>query len=63
MKKFYEVVTMFFDDGKVKSSINIIHADEKPENTFEELKRFDVYKDYFSKLAEAKQFKQDALNC
>ena len=38
MKKFYEVVTKFFDDGSVYANSFIVHADEKPESTYEETK-------------------------
>lgn len=62
MKKFYEVVTKFFDDGSVYANSFIVHADEKPESTYEETKHCDIYKDYFTDPVEAENWRQDALN-
>lgn len=62
MKKFYEVVTKFYDNGMVCANSFIIYADKMPKSTFENLKHFDIYKDYFTDPVEAEQYRQNALN-
>lgn len=60
--KFYEVVSEFYDNGMVRANSFIVHADKKPDNTFEELKHCDRYKDYFTDPVEAEEYRQNALN-
>ncbi len=58
--KVYEVITKFFDSGKVKAVMTQIEVDEKPKNTMVENKMCDEYHDYFDTYEEAKKFWQDA---
>lgn len=57
MKKFYEVTSSFYDSGRASAAItNIIEADEKPKDLTKNLKKCDVYIDYFDSEEEAKQY-------
>lgn len=46
--KFYEVTSSFYNDGRAISALtNVVEADEQPQNVIKNLKRCDVYIDYF----------------
>ena len=61
MPKYYEVVSSFYDDGKVISNITkVFEADEKPNDTFSHKRHCDIYHDYFSSLQAAQAFVEDA---
>lgn len=62
MKRFYRVVTAYFDNGKVCASIDAIESDKRPVDTFESLPKYDRYVDYFESKAKAEKWYQDALN-
>lgn len=63
MKTYWCVTTSVYDDGRVVSAItNSIRAVRKPENEAKELKRKDVYHDWFDSKEEADQFVEDAKN-
>jgi len=61
MNTYYEVVSMFYDSGKVTAIINEIRADEKPKNEFYSLGTHDTYRDYFDDLQSAKDWQYGAL--
>lgn len=57
MKTYYCVTTSFDDKGRVTAGItNQIEAEEKPESTFTETRRKDIYNDWFESMEEAKEF-------
>lgn len=58
--KVYEVVSSFFDNGKVAVSLHTYELDQKPENKFVETKRCDRYHDYFTNKNEAYKHYDDA---
>jgi hypothetical protein len=60
MKTYYCVMTGFDDDGTVKASMVSRVCQEKPENTFRELPRKDIYCDWFETEAEAVAFMAEA---
>lgn len=60
---WYCVQSAFYDSGKVKAAIvNTIKAADKPESTYKELKRCDIYAEWYASKEEAEQAIQDALN-
>lgn len=62
MKKFYEVTSSFYDSGRASAAIiNVIEADEKPQDITESLRKCDVYIDYFDSEEEAKQYIKSIL--
>ena len=56
----YEVVSMFFNDGKVKVALHTYELDKKPENRFIETPRCDRYHDFFTCKKEAYKHYEDA---
>jgi hypothetical protein len=63
MKTFYEVVSMYYDNGKVTAFINEIKAENKLDNYSYECGSHDTYHDYFDTLEEAKAFYYDCYYC
>lgn len=59
--KVYEVVSSFFDNGKVTVSLHTYELDQIPENKFVETKRCDRYHDYFTNKKEAYKHYDDAM--
>lgn len=60
MKKFYEVTSSFYDDGRISVAItNVVEAETCPENSYADTKRCDVYVDYFASRKEAEQWVRD----
>lgn len=59
MKKFYCVVSKFFDGGGVKAVLFDILAEKKPINGQVENRLCDEYHDYFDTYDEAKAYQQD----
>ena len=57
--KIYEVVSEFYDNGKVDVMFYRLELDVKPDNKFEERKHCDVYCDYFTNEKEATKFYND----
>lgn len=58
-KKFWMVVSKFFDSGRVKVNVASIEAEDKPENGMVENKMCDEYRDYFDTYEEAKKFARE----
>ena len=56
----YEVVTSFFDNGKVRVALHTYEMDKKPENKCIETSRCDRYHDYFTSKKEAYKHYDDA---
>lgn len=46
--KVYEVVTKYFDNGRVRVAFHTYELDHLPKSRMEELPRCDVYHDYFT---------------
>lgn len=62
LKTFWAVTTAFYDDGRVVSNItDKIQAAIKPEDIYKELKKKDLYIDWFETEAEAREHVQEAL--
>lgn len=61
--KIYEVVSSFFDNGKVSVSLHSYQLDSKPENRFIETKRCDIYHDYFTNKKEAYKHYDECKQC
>lgn len=60
MKTYYCVTTSVNDSGKVLAAItSVVQAVCKPENSFQNLKRRDVYHDWFDDPEEAKKFVEE----
>ena len=57
--KVYEVVSSFFDNGKVSVSFHTYDLDHKPENKIVETKRCDRYHDYFTNKKEAYKYYEE----
>lgn len=57
--KIYEVVSKFYDDGKVEVTFYRLELDVKPCNKFKKRKHCDVYCDYFTNEREAEKFYND----
>ena len=62
MKKYYKVVSEYFDNGKVNAYCEVVYADVKPCDSYESLSKCDRYIDYFTDHAKAEKWLQDALN-
>lgn len=61
MKKYWVVVTTFDDRGKVTANIvDVVDAEQKPEQGYKSTKSKDIYTDYFETLEEAKKFVEEA---
>lgn len=54
MKKYYAVCTSCYDSGRITANlVDTIEAEEKPENTYKETRKCDVYVDWFDSMEEA----------
>lgn len=54
MKKYYAVCSSYYDDGRVIANlVDTIEAEEKPEDTYKETRRCDVYVNWFGSYEEA----------
>lgn len=63
VKTWYAVTSSFYDNGKVRAAItDTINATVKPESAYKELKRCDVYVDYYDTKEAAEQAVKDALS-
>lgn len=59
---WYAVTSSFYDNGKVKAAItDTVRAAQKPESGYKELKRCDVYVDYYPTKEEADKAVEEAL--
>lgn len=57
MKKYYAVCNSYYNNGKVVANlVDVIEAEEKPEDTYKETKRCDVYVNWFESYDEAMNF-------
>lgn len=60
---WYCVTSAFYDSGKVVSNITSVErCMVKPESTYKETKRCDIYCDWFATREEAEAWVKDALN-
>lgn len=63
MKAFYCVTSSFDDRGRVTANITeIIEAEEKPESTYTNTGRKDIYNDWFESEKEAQEFAEQTRN-
>ena len=59
---WYAVTSSFYDNGKVKAAItDTVRTAQKPESGYKELKRCDVYVDYYPTKEEADKAVEEAL--
>lgn len=56
----YEVVTTYYDNGKVARAFHTYEMESKPENRCVEKPKFDRYHDYFTNKKEACKWYDDA---
>lgn len=57
MKKYYAVCNSYYNNGKVIANlVDVIEAEEKPEDTYKETKRCDIYVNWFESYDEAMNF-------
>ena len=57
MKKYYAVCTSCYDNGRITANlVDTIEAEERPENTYKETRRCDIYVDWFDSYNEAMGF-------
>lgn len=57
MKKYYAVCNSYYNNGKVVANlIDTIESEEKPQDTYKETKRCDVYVNWFESYEEAINF-------
>lgn len=57
MKKYYAVCNSYYNNGKVVANlVDVIEAEEKPEDTYKEAKRCDIYVNWFESYDEAMNF-------
>ena len=57
MKKYYALCTSCYDNGRITANlVDTIETEEKPENTYKETKRCDIYVDWFKSYDEAMEF-------
>lgn len=60
MKKYYAVCSSYYDNGKVIANlVDTIEAEEKPEDTYKETRRCDVYVNWFGSYEEAMNYIED----
>lgn len=63
MKKYYCVTSIFDDRGRTTANITeVIEAEEKPENTYTNTRRKDIYNDWFETKEKAEEHKKQILN-
>lgn len=56
MKKYYAVCDSFYDSGKIVSNlVDTIEAEEKPEDSYKQTKRCDIYVEWFDTYEKAMQ--------
>lgn len=61
MKTWWGVVTTFDNNGRVTAAVTrTVRATEKPERSFTETKRKDIYLDWFDSQEEAEEFVAEA---
>lgn len=57
MKEYYGVCSSYYDNGKVIANlVDTVKAEEKPQDTYREAKRCDVYVNWFETYEEAREF-------
>ena len=57
MKKYYAVCNSYYNNGKVIANlVDVIEAEEMPEDIYKETKRCDVYVNWFESYEEAMDF-------
>ena len=57
MKKYYAVCNSYYNNGRVTANlVDVVEAEEKPQDTYKETKRCDVYVNWFESYEEAMEF-------
>lgn len=60
-RRYWEVQSAYYDDGRVIANImKSALYEKKPETRYTELRRCDVYVEYFPSLAAAQQWVRDS---
>lgn len=62
MKTFFKVVSKFYDNGLIKTSLSTVEAMEKPQDNCKETQAADIYETFFDDLAEAQDYLRDCAN-
>lgn len=54
MKKYYAVCSSFYSNGRITANlVDVVEAEEKPEDTYNETRRCDIYVNWFGSHEEA----------
>lgn len=62
MKTFYCVASAFYDDGRcVAGIVDSVKAEKKPQSTFKQGTRADLYCDWFHGKKEAMKFVKETM--
>lgn len=57
MKKYYAVCNSYYDNGKVIAHlVDTVEAEKRPEDTYKETRRYDIYVNWFESYDEAMEF-------
>lgn len=57
MKRYYSVITSFYDNGRATATMGEVReAERKPDNTWRETARRDIYVDWFDSRKKAIEF-------
>ena len=57
MKKYYAVCSSYYNNGKIIANlVDVIEAEEKPQDTYNESKRCDIYINWFESQYEAMDY-------
>ena len=62
MKTFFKVVSKFYDNGRIKTSLSTVVAMEKPQDNCRETQAAYIYVTFFDDLAEAQDYLRDCAN-
>lgn len=56
MKKFYAVCSSYYDDGRATANlVDVVEAEEKPQDSYNQARRCDVYVTWFDSREEAEK--------
>lgn len=57
MKKWYGVCSSYYDDGKIIANlVNVVEAEEKPQDSYKETRRCDIYINWFESYDKAMEY-------
>ena len=60
MKKYYAVCNCYYNDGRITANlVDVVEANEMPEDTFKTTRRCDIYVNWFASSKEATRFIND----